>query len=45
MIDKMVADADAFMPNNKTQVLTLNTSHSPFLSQPQALADLLLALV
>ena len=44
MIDKMVADADAFTPNNRTQVLALNTSHSPFLSQPKALADLLLAL-
>ena len=44
MIDKMVTDADAFTPNNKTQVLTLETSHSPFLSQPKALADLLLAL-
>lgn len=44
MIDKMVAEADAFTPNNKTQVLSLNTSHSPFLSQPKSLADLLLAL-
>ena len=44
MIDKMVSDADAFTPNNKTQVLAMNTSHSPFLSQPKALADLLLAL-
>ena len=44
MIDKMVADADAFTPSNKTQVLAMDTSHSPFLSQPKALADMLLML-
>lgn len=40
----MIADADALTPTNKSQVLSLNTSHSPFLLQPQALADMLLPL-
>jgi pimeloyl-ACP methyl ester carboxylesterase len=43
-IDRMVAEADALTPSNPTQVVTLATSHSPFLSQPQALADILLTL-
>lgn len=41
--DAMIADADVFSPSNKTQVVTLDTSHSSFLSQPQALSDVLLA--
>lgn len=38
---RFIAEADAFTPGNRTQVYELNTSHSPFISQPVALADLL----
>jgi pimeloyl-ACP methyl ester carboxylesterase len=38
---RFIADADAFVPSNPTVVHTLDASHSPFLSQPQALAALL----
>lgn len=40
--DTMIAEADAFTPGNRFTQLTLNTSHSPFLSAP---ADLVAALV
>jgi pimeloyl-ACP methyl ester carboxylesterase len=42
--DLMVAQADAATPANKTQVLRLDSDHSPFLSMPQQLARALLTL-
>ena len=39
--DRMIAEADAFTPQNRFQLQTLDTSHSPFASQPDALAALL----
>lgn len=41
--DRMITEADALTPANRFQVHSLNTGHSPFASQPQALAALLLA--
>lgn len=38
---RFIDEADAFTPGNPTQVHELNTGHSPFLSAPKALADLL----
>ena len=38
---RFVAEADAFVPARPTVVHTLDASHSPFISQPRALADLL----
>ncbi len=42
--DRFICEADAFTPGNRTGVLTLAASHSPFVSMPgelaQALADL-----
>lgn len=42
--DRFIREADALTPQNRTRVLTLAASHSPFLSMPeelaQALADL-----
>lgn len=40
--DRFIAEADAFTPANRTVVHTLDSGHSPFFSQPQALAELLL---
>jgi hypothetical protein len=34
----MIAEADALTPENKFRVIDLQSSHSPFLSQPQRLA-------
>ena len=42
--DVMIAEADAFTPNNKFVQKTLATSHSPFVSSPQALTDTLVSL-
>jgi pimeloyl-ACP methyl ester carboxylesterase len=42
--DSMIADADAFTPNNKFQQVTLAASHSPFLSMPKTLVDALVGL-
>jgi pimeloyl-ACP methyl ester carboxylesterase len=39
--DRFIAEADAFTPANRTVVHTLDSSHSPFFSQPDALAELL----
>jgi hypothetical protein len=36
--------ADAFGPNNKTETVTLKSSHSPFMSMPAELAAVLLKL-
>lgn len=38
---RFIAEADAFTPGRRTVVHTLDASHSPFLSQPGALAELL----
>jgi pimeloyl-ACP methyl ester carboxylesterase len=36
--------ADAFTPGNGTEVVTMETGHAPFLSQPEALAEILVRL-
>ena len=41
---KFIADADAAFPGNPTDVHTLDSSHSPFLSMPGDLADIILKL-
>jgi hypothetical protein len=41
---KLIADADAAFPGNPTEVYTLDSSHSPFLSMPGVLADIILKL-
>jgi len=41
---KFIADADAAFPGNPTEVHTLDSSHSPFLSMPGDLADIILKL-
>ena len=38
---RFINEADAFVPGNRTVVHDLVSSHSPFLSQPSRLADLL----
>lgn len=38
---RFINEADAFVPNNRTNVYDLASSHSPFMSQPSTLADLL----
>jgi pimeloyl-ACP methyl ester carboxylesterase len=42
---RFIDEADAFAPGNPTVVHTLDASHSPFLSQEAALADLLVRLM
>lgn len=37
---KLIADADAAFPDNPTTVYTLNSSHSPFLSMPGKVAEM-----
>lgn len=39
--DRFISEADAFTPDNPTQVSSLATSHSPFLAAPAQLADVL----
>jgi pimeloyl-ACP methyl ester carboxylesterase len=41
---KYIELADTFVPHNKTEVATLTTSHSPFISKPAELAAVLLKL-
>lgn len=41
---RFVKEADARTPGNPTEVRTLPTSHSPFVSQPEQLAEILLEL-
>lgn len=41
---KFIAEADAAFPANPTSVATLDASHSPFLSTPDELADVITAL-
>jgi len=38
---KFIRDADAAYPDNPTAVVTLDASHSPFLSMPDVVADLI----
>lgn len=38
---RFIAEADAAFPDNPTNVTALNASHSPFLSMPDRVADLL----
>jgi hypothetical protein len=42
---KFIADADAAFPANPTSVHTLDASHSPFLSMPGQVADIVLKLI
>ncbi len=42
--DLMIREADAFTPGNRFEQKTLETSHSPFASQPEQLARLLAGL-
>ncbi|MEV4450401.1 alpha/beta fold hydrolase [Streptomyces mirabilis] len=37
---KFIADADAAFPDNPTSVVALDASHSPFLSMPREVADI-----
>ncbi|OYU35717.1 alpha/beta fold hydrolase [Novosphingobium sp. PASSN1] len=39
--DRMIREADALTPSNRFDVLTLESSHSPFASMPDKLASLL----
>ena len=41
---RFVAEADAAFPDNPTTVVELESSHSPFLSRPDAVADLVAAI-
>ncbi|MBR1301081.1 alpha/beta fold hydrolase [Bradyrhizobium sp. AUGA SZCCT0042] len=41
---KFIDAADQFTPDNKTEVYELDSSHSPFLSQPEKLANVLVEL-
>jgi len=40
-----ISQADAAFPDTKTRVIELDSSHSPFLSMPGELADVLAELV
>jgi len=40
---EMIANADAFTPENPTQVISLTSSHSPFFSQPENLVNALIS--
>jgi hypothetical protein len=39
--DRFIREADAFTPGNRTGVVTLGASHSPFVSMPGELAEAL----
>jgi hypothetical protein len=41
---RFIADSDAAFPRNPTTVYTLGTAHSPFLSMPGQVADIVLKL-
>jgi pimeloyl-ACP methyl ester carboxylesterase len=41
---KYIELADTFVPDNKTEVITLKSSHSPFISKPAELAAVMLKL-
>lgn len=44
-LDPAAADeADAAFPGNPTSVVTLDSSHAPFLSQPRAVAEIVVKL-
>jgi pimeloyl-ACP methyl ester carboxylesterase len=42
--DRMIREADAFTPENRFEVKTLEASHSPFASQPEQLVAILTGL-
>jgi hypothetical protein len=42
--DRMIREADAFTPENRFEVKTLEAGHSPFASQPERLAAILAGL-
>jgi pimeloyl-ACP methyl ester carboxylesterase len=44
MQQHFIDKADAFVPQNRTEVVTLQTSHSPFLADPEGLAKILIRL-
>jgi hypothetical protein len=41
---KFIAEADAAFPDNPTSVVPLDASHSPFLSMPDRVADIVTCL-
>ena len=41
--DRMIAEADAYTPGNRFEVRSLPSSHSPFASMPDRLAEVLAA--
>ncbi|MGY3563984.1 pimeloyl-ACP methyl ester carboxylesterase [Bradyrhizobium sp. USDA 4463] len=41
--NRFISESDSFAFRNPTKVYDIDSSHSPFLSQPKALADILLA--
>ena len=41
--DRMIAEADAYTPHNRFEVHSLSSSHSPFASMPDRLAEVLAA--
>jgi hypothetical protein len=41
---RVITDADAAFPANQTKVHTLDAAHSPFLSMPGQVADIVLKL-
>ncbi|MBR8640514.1 hypothetical protein KEF29_17345 [Streptomyces tuirus] len=41
---KFISDADAAFPDNPTAVTSVDSSHSPFLSVPERVVDILLRL-
>jgi pimeloyl-ACP methyl ester carboxylesterase len=43
--DRMIGEADALTPGKKTQVVSLNTGHSPFISRPVLFAEALAQIV
>lgn len=42
--EKFIADADSAFPDNPTSVVTLDASHSPFLSMPDQVAEIVVGL-
>jgi hypothetical protein len=44
LADRFIAETNAFTPGNPIQVHALDTGHSPFLTAPQQLANLLSAI-
>jgi hypothetical protein len=41
---RLIAEADTAFPENPTSVVSLDASHSPFLSMPEQVADIVMKL-